>query len=421
MNIRKGLFWTLDILRGSKLRRDSNDIKKSLSGKGIGSQNRALADLLEYVKKDVPFYKQYASANSLSQFPVVDKSTIKSDWDSFVSSSADKKELSIVTTSGSTGTPFQIYIDRRKKRRNYADTLHFSSLSGYSLGTPLLYMKIWVKVKMAAPLKYKASNIVPIDVINFSDREAKYVIEQIQKSKCGILAYASVLDIITQYIRKNNLCIPSPKISSVIAMSESLSQQTKKHLSEVLKVGVVSRYSNLECGIMAQQLTDGADRYLINRASYVVEILKMDSNEAAEVGESGRIVVTDLYNYAQPMIRYDTGDVGAFEDSEKLFLGKVEGRRLDLLYSTSGNLVSSYIVYKNMWQYPEIDQYQLIQQTEKQYEINIVSQNFTRETQLIAEFREFLGANATITIHYLNEIPLLASGKRKKVVNNYRH
>lgn len=204
-------------------------------------------------------------------------------------------------------------------------------------------------------------------------------------------------------------------------MSESLSEQTKEYLSQVFGVGVVSRYSNLECGIMAQQLTNSAGRYLINSASYIIEILKMDRDEPAEIGESGRIIVTDLYNYAQPIIRYDTGDVGAFADRERMFLAKVEGRRLDLLYNTSGNLVSSYIVYKNMWQYPEIDQYQLIQQGEKQYEIKIVSHNFTRESQLIEEYRQFLGADSQITIQYIDEIPLLSSGKRKKVVNNYRH
>lgn len=34
----------------------------------------------------------------------------------------------------------------------------------------------------------------------------------------------------------------------------------------------------------------------------------MDSDEPAEPGELGRIVITDLFNYAFPILRYDNGD-----------------------------------------------------------------------------------------------------------------
>ncbi len=150
----------------------------------------------------------------------------------------------------------------------------------------------------------------------------------------------------------------------------------------------------------------------------------MDSDEQAEDGEPGRIVVTDLFNYAMPMIRYDTGDIGSMitdaSSPGKKYLATVEGRKLDLLYDTGGNLVSSYIVYKNMWQYTEIDQYQLIQEGEKEYTFKINCRDtFTRQEQLVKEFKTYLGQDADFSIEYVSEIPLLSSGKRKKIVNNY--
>lgn len=36
----------------------------------------------------------------------------------------------------------------------------------------------------------------------------------------------------------------------------------------------------------------------------------MNSDEPAEPGELGRLVVTDYYNKTFPMVRYDTGDTG---------------------------------------------------------------------------------------------------------------
>jgi phenylacetate-CoA ligase len=213
-------------------------------------------------------------------------------------------------------------------------------------------------------------------------------------------------------------------VKSIIAISETLNDNTRESLEKYFGVPAVSRYSNLENGIIAQQIPGQNGRYLVNGASYHVEILKMDSDEPAEEGEPGRIVVTDLFNYAMPMIRYDTGDIGSMVHDENFpwrkYLTHVEGRRLDLLYDTDGNLVSSYIVYKNMWQYTEIEQYQLIQEDKKRYTIKInCREPFTREQQLIGEFKSYLGQDADFRIEYVTEIPLLSSGKRKKIVNNY--
>jgi phenylacetate-CoA ligase len=73
-----------------------------------------------------------------------------------------------------------------------------------------------------------------------------------------------------------------------------------------------------------------------------------------------------------------------------------------------------------MWQYTEIEQYQLIQEDKKRYTIKInCREPFTREQKLIEEFKSYLGQDADFRIEYVTEIPLLSSGKRKKIVNNY--
>ena len=74
-----------------------------------------------------------------------------------------------------------------------------------------------------------------------------------------------------------------------------------------------------------------------------------------------------------------------------------------------------------MWQYPEIDQYQIIQEGKADYKIVITAKNgFLKEEQLKSEFIEYLGGDAHISIDYVDHIPLLASGKRKKIVNTWK-
>jgi len=277
---------------------------------------------------------------------------------------------------------------------------------------------------MKNSLFYLVQNTIPVDVIQLNDIQIEALIKKMEsdKSSFGFLGYSSALELICKYLDKKKSGRIKADVRSVISISESLNEYTKKSTKKYFGVAALSRYSNLENGIIAQQTKEDSGDYLINTASYVVEIIKMDSNEPVKDGELGRIVVTDLFNYAMPLIRYDTGDVGSISiNSEKngnKYLSTVEGRQLDLLYDTKGDLVSSYIAYKNMWQYTEILQYQLIQVNKDTYIFKINAENkFTKENQLLNELKTYLGNDAKISFEYVSEIPLLSSGKRKKVVN----
>ncbi len=50
----------------------------------------------------------------------------------------------------------------------------------------------------------------------------------------------------------------------------------------------------------------------------MVKILKPDDDKLIQESEIGRIVITVLYNYSMPMIRYDTGDIGKHKFKKRL-------------------------------------------------------------------------------------------------------
>jgi phenylacetate-CoA ligase len=284
-------------------------------------------------------------------------------------------------------------------------------------------LKIWTQVNRKSKFKAWAENIIPIDVTHLSDENIFKLLNNFKSNKRpkAFLGYASSLESICKFIDKENLNIIIPNVNSVIAMSEGLSHLGKKLIHKYFGVHPVSRYSNVENGIIAQQLPNGSNEFIINWASYYVEILAMDSNEKVPLGEVGRIVITDLFNYAMPMIRYDTGDIGVMNwdnNRDKKILTKVEGRKMDLVFDTSGHLVSSFTITNNMWLYPEIKQYQFIQTGKKEYIFKLnLDGVFERENQLVTEFKNYFGTDAIISVEYVDEIPLLNSGKRKKVMN----
>jgi len=428
---REKIFWLFDKLQGAAIRRHYADIAMLLQGHQEASdilKQQKLLSLLTHAVATTPFYQPYKEPASLHQFPVISKTIIRENFDSFTSAAFTKDQQVPTVTSGSTGTPFKVLHHADKKKRNSADTMYFAQKAGYRIGDRLMYMKIWSANNKKATLPGIMQNMVPVDVITFNDKEVAALVKQMEtdSSSFAFLGYSSALELICQWLDRSGHGKVNATLSSAISMSETLNDYTKTTIEKYFGVPVYSRYSNLENGILAQQVPGSGNKYLVNTASYVVEIFKVDKDEPAAPGELGRIIVTDLYNYAMPMIRYDTGDIGRLsmekDRAGNSYLDVVEGRKLDLLYATDGTLVSSYIVYKNMWQYTEILQYQLVQYGPKDYVFRINMEGpFTKEQQLTAEFKQYLGADANFTVEYVDEIPLLASGKRKKIANTYHN
>jgi phenylacetate-CoA ligase len=428
MNFRKFSFDFLDRLRGGKVKQYSEEVAHTNNwetNEQLGA-DRVHLSILEHAKESTAFYKSFNSAR-LEDFPVIDKTIIREQPKAFISKHFRQDELIRMVTSGSTGTPFITYHDKNKKLRNTADTIYASGKAGYNLGERIYYLKIWSGLNKKNSFTQWKENIKPVDVLYFNQKEIAQFLRDLEDytEPQHLIGYASALEKLAKYLEDKNIVLKKGLIKSAIAMSEALSDFTKVTLQNRMNVKVCSRYSNIENGIIAQQTPLSGMDFWINRASYYVEILDIESDCSVPAGSLGRIVVTDLYNYGMPLIRYDTGDLGTFAVTENgqinsRKLARIEGRKMDILLNTSGEIVSSYIIYKNMWEYTEIEQYQLVQNDRKDYCMKInTADGFNREDKLIAEFKSYLGEDAKFKIEYVKEIPLLDSGKRRKVVNNY--
>jgi phenylacetate-CoA ligase len=428
--MRNQLFWLQDTLKGKPLRNHLNEIDTILHQYASEESNvlrkKLLSNILTHAISSTAYYKKLTITPEIEYFPVVNKNIIRENLAEFRSVTYKDKPSVKMTTSGSTGTPFTVFQDLNKKSRNYADTLFFAKMAGYELGHKLYYLKIWSENNKISRLKAWMQNIQPVDVIKLDEKILSDLIRSIESNKRskGFLGYASAFDVMVQYLNKTGSSPVKGNIRSAIAISESLSPDTRREMNKYFSTNVVSRYSNLENGILAQQCSQ-SDEFHVNAASYHLEIFDLNKDQPVEPGLLGRIVVTDLFNYALPLIRYDTGDVGILSNKSSCnfatpVLTRLEGRKLDILYDTAGNLISSYVVYKNMWKYTEIIQYQLIQEGKKEYKFKInMKGSFAREKELVREFKSYLGEDADFNVEYVSEIPLLASGKRRKIVNNY--
>ena len=423
--LRSHLFWVLDALKGNGIKHHLKDIEHSFGVSSFELLQRKnaglLNELLSLATKQTEFYKKYANFKSLEDFPVVNKAVIKNNFDQINILPNNTAGVIKVSTSGSTGTPFRINQTQDKKTRNTADTLYFADTSGFKIGHKLLYLRLWAAYYKKPYLLAYAQNINQIDVEELTDDYLEKLIKKLQKDKSpkGWLGYPSGFEKICNYLEKISSRPIEANIQSIIAMSEPLSKEIRDKMAYYFKNPVVSRYSNVENGIIAQQLPN-EDNFTINWASYHVELLDLEKDIPVKLGQLGRIVVTDLYNKATPMIRYDTGDVGSFIISEKGFpvFNVIQGRITDILRNPKGEIVNPFVIYNNLYRFPELNQVQLIQKATNNYLFKLnIHEEFQREQEFIAFFKTYLGEDANINTEYVNDIPLLKSGKRKIIVS----
>ncbi|MEX0289657.1 MAG: CoF synthetase [Flavobacteriaceae bacterium] len=423
-------FWGLDFLKGGAIRKHYKDIKILLENfNSEHSQNKRasyLQDLLKHAVTTTNFYSEYDKFKDLTDFPIINKIVLRDHSKDMFSRDFRDKSTYKMSSSGSTGITTTAYQDKRKRDRNTADIFYFQEKAGFTPGYRLYYLRKWLEKYKKSGLTTWMRNIVMVDVTTFNDAYIAELISKMEKDRSTkvILAYSSALREICNYLERTNAAPLNTNFSCIIAMAESISDQTRTAVKNYFKTEVVSRYSNLENGIFGLQFPDMGQGYHLNWASYYFEILNLEDDTAVAPGELGRVVITDLFNYNMPIIRYDTGDLAILSYDNEYFnaapiFTTVVGRKMDVIYDTTGKPRSSFIVAA-LEAYQNVKQFQLIQEGQKNYTIKLnIDNTFEHEEELIKIYREYLGNDAQIRFDYVNEIPLLASGKRRLTVNNY--
>jgi phenylacetate-CoA ligase len=424
------LFWGVDGLKGGKVRASYDEIKSIIeeydADQSVKKREQYLAQLLQHAVSSTPFYKNYQQFGSIKDFPVINKSIIRNKVDDFIAAGFQKETLHKVTTSGSTGTPFTVYHDEKKRLRHTADNIYFLRKAGFDVGERLYYMRVWNSINRKGWLKRTIENLRMEEIGELSREYTLGLIDRLEKDHSGkaLLAFASTYEALLINLLALNKTQINTRVKTIVSMSESLPENVREQLMEIFNCPVVSRYSNMENGFLGQENNGNTSEYIINSASYFIEILQLDKDEPVAMEQAGRVVVTDLFNFAMPLIRYDTGDVATISQLSTSgikgpFFRKIEGRVVDFIYSVSGVLLSPHVITNSMWKYTEVKQFQFIQVDKTNYiiKLNIESLNAARENELLTDLRQYVGEAANINIEYVHDIPLLASGKRKKIVN----
>jgi phenylacetate-CoA ligase len=217
-------------------------------------------------------------------------------------------------------------------------------------------------------------------------------------------------------------------VKGIISISELLLDEDRKIIENAFSCPVLGRYSCEEFGVLAHECLS-ENNYHLNTASYIFEFLALDEDRPVTPGEPCRIVVTDLFSHAMPLIRYDTGDLAVLGKDcpcglRTPVLERIEGRQTEMIYDTSGRMVSPLAMVTPIARTIEgIFQFQFIQTGQKKYCLKIVPMSFypyDRAGLIKEKLLSILGSEAEIDFKYLDSIKSLSSGKKPYIINNYR-
>ncbi len=224
---------------------------------------------------------------------------------------------------------------------------------------------------------------------------------------------------------ENNKLGKPLRLESFLFYGQRISDEQRQKVEESFGARCISIYSSKEAGLMASQCP--ASNHLHIAAELVFLEVLDENNVPCAPGETGRVVVTPLYSTAQPLIRYEQGDVATLGDgcncgSELPVLLHVDGRQ-DPIFRFPGRLGNEVLIDKSMLQKTlRAAAVQMAQTKELKFEIRYIADADAApaaKAKINRHLRQVLHPMLDFEYRRLAEIPRNAGGKQQRFVREF--
>jgi phenylacetate-CoA ligase len=218
---------------------------------------------------------------------------------------------------------------------------------------------------------------------------------------------------------------PFPHLRHVVTVAESLPDGLREQCREQWGVRICDIYSAAEVGYIAIQAPYG-DHYLVPEEVVRVEILD-DAGNPVKRGESGRVVVTPLFNYAMPLIRYEIGDYAELGGRSPCgrtlpVINRILGRVRHMLTYPDGRKSWPSFSDGRFREVAPVRQFRVIQRAADMLELQVAAERPLIETErssLAAMVRDRVGPPFRVEVTQHAEIPRSAGGKYEDFRNDF--
>jgi phenylacetate-CoA ligase len=432
-----------DLMKGHEVYRYYKFFKRTFnwSQKEIRElQLYKLKKLLAHAYKHVPFYQQrfeennfnpdkISSLDDLQLIPFLTRQDIQKDPNSLRSTKHQKLPLFRGSSSGSTGVPVFYYKDSKADSAGQAAGLIGWSMSGWKLGMKGLH--IWGNPttvnneweRFGSKAKAFLFNHRKFPAYKLSDGKEFGILAKllIHENYEFIDGYTNAIYLLSEYIKENNTPL-NKKLKLVLTTAENLQNFQRKSINEFLGP-VFDAYGCGEINGIANECKECGKYHIIDPHVYVEFGSIVD-----ELG-SRELIITDLDNYAFPLIRYKNGDVGINLNEKKIDckinysrMLKVSGRQSDIIKLPVGGTLSVPSFFGSMLlaKVKGIKHYQIIREKKDLLTVLLVkSSEFSENDSHVLNdaLHDYLNGKINYRIQFVDKIDTSQTGKFKLLID----
>lgn len=392
----------------------------------------SLRALLSHAYQHVPYYNkvfrqlkmkpsEIGSVEDLKKLPVL-KRTQVATMPTELRAQNFPTNLLPYQTSGTTSTPVQFYRDLNDYAWGTAAMLRGFRWAGF---------KLWSKKAMIWNFRRNELQDIRFKFFNLLARRLAISVFQFSQPTMGlissalrsydpqfIIGYSSALYLLAKYCLDKGLEMARPK--AIFSTSSKLLPGQRRAVEEAFCCEVYDWYASREMLTIASECSHHSGLHVASD-HVVLEFVK--EGEHVAPGEEGRILVTNLHNYAMPFIRYDIGDVGK-PSRDSCVCGRglplmesVEGRTYEIFVTSDGSF-TTLRDFDTFFEDIPVREFQVIQNSPDEIYVRVVKDigYAQRHTAFIENNLKWAG-KAKIVVEIVDSIPFERSGKKKYLIS----
>ena len=441
----------LDFSRGTRTMRCLQELESSQwwpRDKILELQNQRLRRLLEHAYLTVPYYRRIfgerdikpsdiGCSEDLAKLPVLTKRLIRNNFNDMVSPGFPRRQIITRSTGGSTGEPLVFYMSKDDRINwNFAASFRGYAWAGYEMGDKCLgvgqvtpYDSIWDRI--SGSVRYFFERTVWLDASMISTETMPGFARKMYNFQPKFMrGYPSAIYLLARFIEKAGQYKIKPR--AIFTGAEVLYDYQRELFSKVFECETYSHYSAFELHPIAVECPTHSG-YHITAENVIIEIVN-DEGETVPAGGEGRILITNLHNYAMPFIRYDIGDVGALSGQDCAcgrglpLLATLSGRSDDMIITRSGKRIPGTVVPRKFLAFFGVEQCQIVQESYEELTVKLVANRQSSQEQIdkitceiLSQYKQIFGEDMDINIEFVDRIPLTRRGKQRVVISKVSH